>query len=199
MKNPIPHILLGSILFFLLVSCDKSQERNLATNHPVGPQFTKYTIRAGQQYCDQSIYKQTNYSELKFIVRFDSTAVYKTASSENQLDVNKLYGFSDNNSDHHQFSARFGWRWSEGALRLFGYVYNNGEMSYEELGAINIGTEYNCAIKVTPANYIFTFNNNSKNMPRISTTATAAGYQLYPYFGGNETAPHDINIWIKEL
>jgi len=36
-------------------------------------------------------------------------------------------------------------------------------------------------------------------MSRASSTATAVGYKLYPYFGGDEAAPHDINIWIKEL
>jgi len=36
-------------------------------------------------------------------------------------------------------------------------------------------------------------------MPRESTTTMAEGYQLYPYFGGDETAPHDIFIWIEKL
>ena len=72
-------------------------------------------------------------------------------------------------------------------------------MSYEELGTVSIGTEYTCSIKVTAANYIFSFNEASKNMSRASSTATAVGYKLYPYFGGDEAAPHDINIWIKEL
>jgi hypothetical protein len=27
----------------------------------------------------------------------------------------------------------------------------------------------------------------------------AEGYKLWPYFGGNETAPHDIYIWMKWL
>ncbi|MEO5783498.1 MAG: hypothetical protein ABIQ07_09520 [Ginsengibacter sp.] len=36
------------------------------------------------------------------------------------------------------------------------------------------------------------------SLPRTSTTAKAIGYKLYPYFGGDETAPHEIDIWIKE-
>jgi hypothetical protein len=72
-------------------------------------------------------------------------------------------------------------------------------MSFEELGTINIGTEYTCSIKVNTSNYTFTLNHIIKTMPRASTTATAVGYQLFPYFGGDETAPHDINIWIKQL
>lgn len=161
--------------------------------------FIKYTIKAGQQYCDQSVFKPTNYTELKFIVRFDSTAIYQTIAPENQYDINKLYGFSDNNADHHQFSVRIGWRWSDGALRLFGYIYNNGVMSFEELGTISIGTENSCSIKITATDYMFSLNKITINMHRASTTATATGYQLYPYFGGDETAPHDVHIWIKEI
>jgi hypothetical protein len=200
LKHTVQHILFGSILLFSLSACNKSQEAIAPISHPgSSTQFIKYTIRAGQQYCDQSVYKQTNYTELKFIVKFDSTAIYHTISPGNQDDVNKLYGFSDNNEGHQNFSARFGWRWSDGALRLFGYIYNNAAMSFEELGTINIGTEYNCSIKVTAANYIFTLNETSKSLPRASATASAVGYQLYPYFGGDESAPHDINIWIKQL
>jgi hypothetical protein len=199
LKKHLRYIFYGSILLFSL-SCDKSQDALVPINHPgSSPQFIKYTIRAGQHYCDQNVYNQTNYSELKFIVKFDSTAIYQTAAADNQYDVNKLYGFSDNNEGHQNFSARFGWRWSDGALRLFGYIYNNGTISFEELGTVTIGIEYTCSVKVTAANYIFTLNDANKTMPRASTTATAVGYQLYPYFGGDEAAPHDINIWIKQL
>jgi hypothetical protein len=36
-------------------------------------------------------------------------------------------------------------------------------------------------------------------MTRESKTEKAEGYKLFPYFGGDETAPHNISIWIKEL
>ena len=37
------------------------------------------------------------------------------------------------------------------------------------------------------------------SLPRTSATSKAEGYKLYPYFGGDESAPHDIFIYIKEL
>jgi hypothetical protein len=117
----------------------------------------------------------------------------------NQYDINKLYGFSDNNADHHQFSARFGWRWSDNALRLFAYVYNNGIVISKELGSVTIGKEVNCSIKVGEAIYTFIIDEITEYLPRSSTTSLAKGYLLYPYFGGDELAPHDINIWIKAL
>jgi hypothetical protein len=195
MKN----FLTGTVLLISLASCHKTRVDLGQKGHNASPQFTKYTIASGQQYCDQNDFKQTNYNELKFVVKFDSTAIYQTLSANNQNDINKLYGFSDNNADHHQFSARIGWRWSDGALRLFGYIYNNSIMSFEELGKIGIGEEHTCSIKITATQYIFTLNNVSKSMPRTSLTSTAIGYKLYPYFGGDESAPHTIYIWIKEL
>jgi hypothetical protein len=41
-------------------------------------------------------------------------------------------------------------------------------------------------------------NDKTTAMPRTSKAAVAKGYKLFPYFGGDETAPHDINIWVKE-
>jgi hypothetical protein len=35
-------------------------------------------------------------------------------------------------------------------------------------------------------------------MPRAAATVKAKGYRLYPYFGGDETAPHDITISIRD-
>ena len=46
--------------------------------------------------------------------------------------------------------------------------------------------------------YLFSVEEKSVTLPRLSTTAMAKGYRLYPYFGGDETAPHDVRIWIKE-
>jgi hypothetical protein len=116
----------------------------------------------------------------------------------NQYDINKLFGFSDNDADHHNYSARFGWRWDNNALRLFGYVYNNKVISKSEIMVIKIGTLYQCSIRVTADKYLFTVDEKTVLIPRSSTTITGSGYKLYPYFGGDETAPHDIHIWIKE-
>lgn len=178
-------------IFIFFISCKKNSTKDASG-------FVEYTIRQGQHSSDQSKYVTTSYSELKFIVRFDSTAIYQPKIAGNQFDINKLYGFSDNNADHQQFSARFGWRWSGNALRMFAYDYNYGIRDSAQLGVINIGVEYNCSIKVTSNKYIFSLNSFVDSLDRRSTTPLAVGYKLYPYFGDDETAPHDIHIWIKE-
>ena len=181
----------------LLLSCHKNVEvRNKpATN---APSFIQYTITKGSQFCDKSTYTPITLDSLSFVVKFDSSSIYTTIDPQNQFDINKLYGFSDNNSDHHQFSARIGWRWSDKKLRLFGYVYNYGEVISEEISPVNIGSQISCAIIVKGNYYQFNVNGVKLTLSRSSSTPKASGYKLFPYFGGDEAAPHDINIWIKE-
>jgi hypothetical protein len=160
--------------------------------------FTKFTIKKGQQSSDLNYLTKTQYEELKFKVKFDNSAIYTTTIPENQWDINKLYGFADNDAHHQMFSARFGWNWNDGALSLFAYTYNNGKRESKLLGPIKIGEEVSCSIKVAADKYIFTHNGIVNTMPRSATTTKAIGYKLYPYFGGDEMAPHDIFVWIKE-
>jgi hypothetical protein len=201
MKTKLFAIILA---FAGLASCSKKIENIVSSVTNKGSaiatgEFVKYTIAKGEQYCDRNIYTPTNYQQLSFSVRFDSTAIYQTVASSNQTDINKLFGFSDNNAQHHLFSARFGWRWSNNAIRLFAYIYNNGVISFKELGTVAIGSENSCSIKVNKDSYLFTLNQKETAMPRASTTSTAEGYKLYPYFGGDEVAPHTISVFIQEL
>jgi len=188
-------------IIFLLSNCSKSpdvilEDRTL-TRYDPSNYFIYFTIRAGQHFADGNTYKPIEIQELKFSVKFDSSAIYKSVLPINQYDINKLYGFSDNNEKHHQFSARFGWRWSDNELRLFAYVYNNGIVLSKVLGSVTIGKEVSCSIKVSEVDYIFTMDKITQHLPRSSSTPLAKGYLLYPYFGGDEPAPHDINVWIK--
>jgi hypothetical protein len=190
-------------MLYLLSSCQKAVEATLPPPVTTTPDetasFTQYHIPQGEHYSDQSGFVPVAYKEQKFLVRFDSTAIYQTIDPVNQYDINKLYGFSDNGKQHHEFSARIGWRWSDGALRLFGYIYNNTVVSYEEITTVSIGVQHTCSIRVAGNSYVFSVNNKTITMPRESAGDTATGYKLYPYFGGDETAPHAINIRIKEL
>lgn len=56
---------------------------------------TKYTIRAGQDYCDQKAFKSVKVSQMNFTAKFDNSAIYTTIDPVNQYEINKLYGFSE--------------------------------------------------------------------------------------------------------
>jgi hypothetical protein len=199
---PMKPSLLIAIIVLLSAGCSKSIDILPSQAEPASPNaggYITYTLKKGEHYADLNGYKTVDASELNFLVKFDSSAIYKTIDPSNQFDINKLYGFSDNNSMHHEFSARFGWRWSDNALRIFAYVYNNGVVISRELTAVAIGAETACSIKVTPENYLFTVGGETHQLPRRSTTPKGTGYRLYPYFGGDETAPHDVRIYIRQL
>jgi hypothetical protein len=198
MKN---YLFILSIAMLIFSSCSKEiekQQSNISTKKGTD-NYIQYTIAKGRQYSDKSIFATVKCNQLSFKVKFDSSAIYKTVADSNQYDINKLFGFSDNNADHHAYSARFGWRWSNNALRLFAYDYNISVMSFKELGTVQIGVENTCSIKVSGNEYIFSLNGTETKMPRASTTTLAEGYKLFPYFGGNESAPHTITIRIEEL
>ena len=157
-----------------------------------------YNIKKGAHSADFNPYKQVQLEHLRFAVTFDSTAIYSTLDFGNQGDINKLYGLSDCSSDHHTNSARFGWRWYNGKLELHAYIYHNKVRTSVYIGNATLGQATICEIRLEEEKYVFTASGKTVALPR-SCIGVGAGYQLYPYFGGDETAPHDISISIQEL
>jgi hypothetical protein len=201
MKMKLKPLLFAALSFLLLASCKKSLQdmvNERIEGHNTG-KFVDYLITAGGHSSDKNTYKPVTTSEMKFVVKFDSSAIYQSVIPDNQLDINKLYGFSDNNQDHHQFSARIGWRWYNNQLELFGYVYNNGAFTAKYITSVPLNQEIGCSIQVQGNSYLLTANGITVSMVRAATTDQGMGYQLYPYFGGDEAAPHDIKIQVKNL
>lgn len=178
---------------FILCSCEKPGHPPPVTSTVTDTSV--FLIRKGNHYCDQTGVLPFSGTDMHFKVWFNQSAIYKTTDPENQNDINKLFGFSDNGTaDHHLYSARFGWRWSDGGLLLFAYVYNNSIRTTEELMQIEIGKGYNLSIQVVNGFYKFSINDNSFLIERKALSQKAEGYRLFPYFGGNESSPHDIYI-----
>ena len=179
----------------LVMSCDKTL--NDFVNPKTEDGYKTYTIKQGEQY-SFSLTSKFKDTEMKFKVTFDSSAIYTCIDSANQEDINKLYGFSDCSKDHHQASARFGWRWYDNSLQLLAYCYKDGIMSYKMLNSVAIGAEHDCSIKIDANRYIFTLNGKVDTMYRECDSTTGERYRLFPFFGGTENAPHNITIKIKE-
>lgn len=175
-------------------SCDK-----LGLGNTDAEGFIAYKISKGQQSASPAQYKYySSLTEQKFTAYFDSSAIYSTVNPSNQLDINKLYGFADDDKQHHISSARIGWRWYSNRLELFGYVYNDSVRTTQFITQVPLKTDIPCSIKVDGTRYIFTANGTQMTMPRTAKTPTGKGYRLYPYFGGDEMAPQDISIRIRE-
>lgn len=156
-----------------------------------------FLIKKGAHSSKPDPFTFTKKSSVRFAAVFDSSCIYKTVDPTNQADINKLYGFSDCGQHHLTNSARIGWRWSNDSLRLFGFVHFNGQMLMKEITTAEIGSVIDCGIDCNESSYLFTVNGISVDMPRACASANQR-YLLNPYFGGDETAPHDIRIQITE-
>jgi hypothetical protein len=195
MKN-LQKIAMTAILF-LMASCQKVAEQ-LSLSTKKTSNYTTYTIAKGQHECTPRPFKAVDEASINFIVKFNQSAVYTSQIAENQWDVNKLWGFSDG-WNHTINSARIGWSWRDGALRLHAFAHVNGQFVEQEITTVELGKDINCSIRIVGGYYMFNVNGVNVNIARATTGTTSRGYQLYPYFGGNETAPHDITIQIKTI
>jgi hypothetical protein len=156
-----------------------------------------YVIEEGEHSSTNQVALVTG-TTMSFDAMFDESAIYETIIASNQADINKLMGFSDCTSHHHSNSARFGWRWFDDELQIHAYTYADGTRSHEQLGTVDIDEIASYSVAIDGESYVFTFDGRATVMDRGCSGSSAVKYKLYPYFGGDETAPHDITISIED-
>lgn len=125
---------------------------------------------------------------------FDSSCLYKI-DTEDRFDINKLFGVSTS-SHHHTQSARVGWRCIDSAtIELLTYCYDKGKRLKEQhLGTVKPNEKFIVSLKIKSDSFDFRFNNDDLIRHTITTKPWLLKYFLFPYFGGNLTAPHNITI-----
>ncbi|WP_044198371.1 hypothetical protein [Dyadobacter tibetensis] len=161
--------------------------------------FITYKISKDKHEIDGDNITLFKADRLKFQAVFDSSAIYKSFIPENQYDINKLMGFSDCNSPHHGNSARFGWNWMDNALHIHAYTYVDGQRVVKSLGTVTLNETNTYEIQIQGNEYVFLLNGAETRMQRFCSGSVGLAYNLLPYFGGDETAPHDIKIKIRLL
>jgi len=130
--------------------------------------YKTFTIREGKHRSTNAL----NYSKdtvFGWNIEFDSSAIYKCVDSLNQYDINKLIGWSD----------------------------EHGEFSFDLIKRVDLCEEHYYELTIFTWNYKLAVDGTYVYVPR-NCPQEYRRYQLYPYFGGNEPAPHNINIKIKK-
>lgn len=185
-------------VFVLLVGCELKEESPFVDEDKIDVSLVMYKIPSGSHHAIQSFFHPLTTNQIKFKARFNNSAIYQTIATENQEDINKLYGMSDCATNHQLNSARFGWRWFKNALEIWAYTYANGTRKFAFVGTVPLNSMNSYEILFTDTSYTFKLNNLAISLPR-HCPAEAKGYKLYPYFGGDEVAPHEITIEIQDL
>jgi len=180
-------LLIFAFSILILTACEEALENP----------YEEFIISKGRHNSSINI-EQLQSTTLRFSAIFDESAIYETENPINQYDINKLLGFSDCNSHHHTHSARFGWRWLDGSLDIHAYAYVNGERITERIGIVELNQAYNYELSFSDRAYYFSLQGYpTVTIPRVNTCNYGIYYMLFPYFGGDESAPHKVSIKIK--
>ena len=179
------------LIFILILSSCKKEVDDLG--------FRTYTIPQGKHSSGNFINHPEN-SRIVFDFMLDESAIYETEVPENQSDVNKIYGMSDFGKRHQKYSIRLGWRYIRGEIQLCWLRHEEGRHSSGTIRTIEIDEIYNAVINITTFYYQFVIDGDTTLVRRRPEGywGLVRRYYLYPYFGGNEYAPHDITIKIRD-
>ena len=145
-----------------------------------------------------------NKKTLQRVVSFDISAKYDLPGTEDDEDVNKLFGIGYL-PGHHTDSARFGWVYNNASNKIdvYAYCYVNGERKIKFICAINLFKRVLMVLDVLSDCYCFSVVDPKWTNLVLGSIDVKKdhdkkiGYRLGCYFGGNQTAPHKITIEIK--
>ncbi len=158
----------------------------------------QFVIPKGEHYAVPRVVETLQSNRLVFTAKFDASCQYAFAETSFQDSKNKLLGFSDCNSMHHENSARFAWQWLHDRLEIFAYCYVNGERVEQFITVVELEQENQYQIELQDDAYVFSVNNQEPvRIERISTCNAGIYYTLWPYFGGTLPAPHDVHLSIR--
>lgn len=184
------------LILVLLLSCSKEN----------GGKW--YWIPKGEHYStpigNKLFVENRSGEEWEWEVLFDSSCLYTSADlldSSNIGDVNKLVGFSDCGLNHSQNSFRIGWRPSlySDSLELLSYVRRDGTFTFTPITTIRTNELIFIYLTFSDTTYICCINGICDTTERVCSDWVGRKRALFPYFGGDETSPHDMRMWIKDL
>ena len=112
----------------------------------------------------------------------------------NQLDTNKVIGLSDS-YHHHRNSIRIGWRWNKRVdkIEILYTVYRNSIRYIESICFIDSDRFYDFEISIIKGKYLLWFNDIYIEVYRSSNWILPR-YVLFPFFGGNISAPKEFKF-----
>ena len=177
--------LLALAVLVKLTSCSKIKK-----------DYTTFTIKEGRHRSTYAL-RYSKDTVFSWNIMFDSSAIYKCVDSVNQYDVNKLIGWSDCGDNHMDNSIRFGWRWLNDSLEIHWFKHEHGEFSFDLIKRVSICEEHYYELTISTWDYKLSVDGTYVHVPK-NCPDEYRRYQLYPYFGGDEPAPHDITIKIKK-
>lgn len=131
--------------------------------------------------------------QLDFTFRFKDSHEYDYTVPDGG-DINKLYGLTSVNI--HKNSARFGWRFvGDNTYEIFAYWYSNGTRDWKLLTTAKANEYLYFSVDVSGGQYYFSVNEFTHT---VYGTKNFIPARAFPYFGGDNVAPHKMFFLIAE-
>ena len=137
---------------------------------------------------------------LSFQARFSPDAAYITADPANQGDWNKLMGLTTVNI--HGDSLRLGWRYApaSGLIELGLYAYVDGARVDQLITSVPLDTWLDATLLWTEDLVHAEVNGVVAEAPGPAAYIPRSTWVLRTaYFGGDETAPQDIHVDVRDV
>ena len=140
-------------------------------------------------------------------VNMDISCLYK-AINDDSNDLNKLCGVSFGH--HHKNSLRFAWTPDfnrPGQFMIYAYWYAEGQRRSLYIANISHNVDFDLEIILDHPTVAFVamkpnpvFSDEKRSVfVNFKVPCPSIGYYLWPYFGGNNAAPHEMSIDLKVI
>jgi len=166
-----------------------------------------YLIKKGNHYASMSIFEKIgaigwkiNSLSMRFVFRKECW--WPTPRNQDDYDQNKLAGIGYG-TNHHNNSVRLTWVPdfdNPGMIKVSGYTYDEKKegqkFTIAFIKAVHIGDTITGKIESREGSYYITVDDVTVRMDNIHTDPNLC-FRLFPYFGGNNTAPADMVIELE--
>lgn len=176
----------------------------------------RYTIKRGSHYSATYWGLMMRYftgrtralavgAEFKFTESCLAPSADPLDAQDDDKDRHKLFGVSEQYNPHYN-SARIGWAEKDGHIALYTYVYENGvRLKQLLIGKVPINTLCKAWIEYTGISWHFVVQ--CEGLGRVTVEQPLRAYPqhannywlLYPYYGGDYTAPVDTHIYLNHI
>jgi hypothetical protein len=166
-----------------------------------------YLIKKGNHYCNVSIFERIfsigyNVKRIFFRFKLHPECWWSPARNSDDNDLNKLYGLTYGLNSDHSNSVRLAWKPDfgvNGKIDIYGYIYDeqlNSQHISQYIASVQTGADCMAMITNNGNKYEFMVNSINAEMPNNHPDPGLC-FRLFPYFGGNNTAPNNMTIEIE--
>jgi len=166
-----------------------------------------YLIKKGNHYASMSIFEKIGgigwkINTLSMRFSFRKECWWGPPRDQDDYDQNKLAGIGFG-TNHHNNSVRLTWVpdfGNQGMINVYGYTYDEKKegqkFTFTFIKSVHVEEPVTGKIESREGRYFITVQDVTIQMDNIKTDPNLC-FRLYPYFGGNNTAPHDMVIELE--